>query len=331
MKPAGAASFALSESGSLVYLTGVAANVSPRQVVWVDRDGTEQPLPLPRRPYAQPRVSPDGTRLAIGVTDDDGDRALWVYDVGSAAGQRLTQEGSTSTPVWTTDGRIFFSSTTPESGVFQLFSAPADASAEPQYLIRSEAIVGDYPSGITPDGSFLIFSRVYTLSNREIYRMSVEGEPVATPVLEGEFNRGNAEVSPDGRWMVYRSDQSGSMEVYVQAYPGPGPTVPVSIGGGTSVTWSPDGTELFYRLDDRMMAVPFSAAGGTPAIGRPVELFRGPYVAALAGGAREYHVAPDGRFLMLKEEGAVDGGEALPPQVVLVQNFFEELRERLPN
>lgn len=145
-------------------------------------------------------------------------------------------------------------------------------------------------------------------------------------MLEGEFNRGNAEVSPDGRWMVYRSDQSGSMEVYVQPFPGPGPTVPASIGGGTSVTWSPDGTELFYRLNDRMMAAPFSTEGGTPTIGRPVELFRGPYVAAPLGGSRQYHVAPDGRFVMLREEGA--GG---PPQVVLVQNFFEELRERLPN
>ncbi len=121
------------------------------------------------------------------------------------------------------------------------------------------------------------------------------------------------------------------MDVYVQPYPGPGPTVPVSIGGGTSVTWSPDGSELIYRLDDRMMVVSVDADGGTPRIGPPTELFRGAYVMADAGNARQYHVAPDGRFLMLKEVAAQGPGDALPPQVVLVQNWFEELRERVGN
>jgi hypothetical protein len=198
-------------------------------------------------------------------------------------------------------------------------------------VLRSEGIIGDYPTAVTPDGRSLLFSRIYTAPHREIYQVSLDGEPVATSVLAGEFNRGNAEVSPDGRWMVYRSDQSGSMEVYVQPFPGPGPTIPVSIGGGTSVTWSPDGSELIYRLDDRLMAVPLSLDGGTPTIGRPVELFRGAYVAPVLGGARQYHVAPDGRLLMLKDMTAGDDGPALPPHVVLVQNFFEELRERLPN
>ena len=125
----------------------------------------------------------------------------------------------------------------------------------------------------------------------------------------------------------YRSDQSGQMEVYVQPYPGPGPTVPVSIGGGTSVTWSPDGAELTYRLDDRMMAVSFDVDGDTPRIGPPTELFRGDYFATGLGGTRQYHVAPDGRFLMLKGVTSQSSGEELLlPQVILVQNFFEELR-----
>jgi hypothetical protein len=129
----------------------------------------------------------------------------------------------------------------------------------------------------------------------------LQGEPVAQPILQGNFNRGSAEVSPDGRWLVYRSDQSGQDEVYVQPYPGPGPTVPVSIGGGTHVTWSPDGTELTYRLDERMMAVSFTVEGDTPRIGPPTELFRGDYYNSGPAQARQYHIAPDGRFLMLKE------------------------------
>jgi serine/threonine-protein kinase len=331
VKANGAASFSLSETGSLVYVSGNAAGAGgPRTAVWVDRDGREEPLPLPPRPYVNPRLSPDGTHLAVGVPDAEGIVSLWVFDVGSAAGLRLTQEGQTQTPVWTTDGRILFA-TNVAGGPFQLHSVMGDGSGAPELLLTSEGILGDYPTAVTPDGLNVIFSRMITAPHREILQLSLQGDPTAEPLLQGEFNRGNAEVSPDGRWLVYRSDQSGEMEVYVQPYPGPGPTVPVSIGGGTSVTWSPDGSELIYRLDDRMMVVPVEAVGETVRIGRPTELFRGPYVANLDGGTRQYHVAPDGRFLMLKEFATESPGDNLPPQVVLVQNWFEELRERVPD
>jgi len=277
-----------------------------------------------------PRLSPDGTRLAVGVPDDEGIVALWVFDVGSAAGLRLTQEGATQTPVWTTDGRILFA-TNVAGGPFQIHSVMADGSAAPEHLFGTEGIVGDYPTAVTPDGMHVIFSRLITGAHREILQLSLQGDPTPEMLLQGEFNRGNAEVSPDGRWLVYRSNQSGEMEVYVQPYPGPGPVVPVSIGGGTSVTWSPDGSELIYRLDDRMMVVPVEAVGETVRIGRPTELFSGAYVAVALGGTRQYHVAPDGRFLMLKEVASQSPGDVLPPQVVLIQNWFEELRERVPN
>lgn len=125
--------------------------------------------------------------------------------------------------------------------------------------------------------------------------MPLEGDPTPKPVLQGEFNRGNGEVWPDG-----------------------------------SVTWSPDGAELMYRLDDSVMAVSFGTSSGTPRIGRPRELFRGSYFTPALGGTRQYHIAPDGRFLMLKAASSGEGRE-LPAQVVLVQNFFEELKRLVPN
>ena len=330
-KADGAANFSLSETGSLVYVTGSAAEGTPRSFVWVDRDGREEALPLPPRPYQNPRLSPDGTRLAVGVPDAGGVVALWVYDVISAAGLRLTQEGATNTPVWTFDGRVAFTSDA-RGGPFQIHTVMTDGSAAaPQHLLATEGIFGDYPTSVTPDGMHLIFTRVLTGTHREIFQLSLQGDPTVEPLLQGEFSRGNAEVSPDGRWLVYRSDQSGQMEVYVTPYPGPGATVPVSIGGGTSVTWSPDGSELIYRLDDRMMVVSVDGDGGVPRIGPPTELFSGAYVAADAGTSRQYHVAPDGRFLMLKDVTSQGAEDALGPQVVLVQNWFEELRERVPN
>ena len=259
---------------------------------------------------------------------------LWIYDVVSGAGLRLTQEGVTNTPVWTGDGRLAFAYNV-GGEPNQIYTVMADgSSAAPELLFANEGIVGnvgDYPTSVTPDGMHLIFSRILTFSHRDILQLSLQGDPTLEPLLQGEFNQGNAQVSPDGLWLVYRSDQSGEMEVYLRPYPGPGPTVPVSIGGGTSATWSLDGSELIYRLDDRMMAVPVEAVGETVRIGRPTELFRGRYVAAVVGGSRQYDVAPDGRFLMLKEVASQSPGDVLPPQVVLIQNWFEELRERVPN
>ena len=333
VKVNGAASFSLSETGSLVYVSGTGAG-GLRTAVWVDRDGREEALPLPPRPYRTPRLSPDGTQLAVGVTGDDGGVPLWVYDVVSGAGLRLTQEGVTNTPVWTGDGRLAFAYNV-GGEPNQIYTVMADgSSAAPELLFANEGIVGnvgDYPTSVTPDGMHLIFSRILTFSHREILQLSLQGDPTLELLREGEFNQGNGEVSPNGLWLVYRSDQSGDMEVYLQPYPGPGPTVPVSISGGTSGTWSPDGSELIYRLDDRMMAVSVEAVGETVRIGRPTELFRGRYVAAAVGGSRQYHVAPDGRFLMLKDVATQGPGDVLPPQVVLIQNWFEELRERVPN
>ena len=125
--------------------------------------------------------------------------------------------------------------------------------------------------------------------------------------------------------MAYRSDQSGQIEVYLQPYLGPGPTVPVSIGGGDLVTWSSDGSELFYRIENRMMAVGVNPDG---TVSTPTQLFEGNYFAQ-PNGIRNYHVAPDGRFLMLKS-GDVSTDDQSVTQVVLVQNWFQELTERVP-
>ena len=117
------------------------------------------------------------------------------------------------------------------------------------------------------------------------------------------------------------------MEIYLQPSPGPGPTVPVSIGGGGDVTWSADGSELFYRVDDRMMAVEVRPDG---TVSTPTELFTGDYISALVPVAN-YDVGPDGRFLMLKAgDAATDDDDQPLTQVVLVENWFTELTERVP-
>ena len=317
----GAANFGVSDTGSLVYVSGVAGGGTTESFVRVDRDGREEPLPLPPRDYYSPRLSPDGTRVAVSVVESGGTPALWVYDVVSAAGLRFTQEAAAMGPVWTPDGeRVVFRWNV--AGSPDLYWVPVDGSGEIESPTTSDD--ADTPTAVTPDGASVLFVRVSD-TQREIWEVPLEGERSPTPVLQGEFARGNADISPDGNFLVYRSDQSGQMEIYRQPYPGPGPTVPVSIGGGDSVTWSDDGSELFYRVDDRMMAVEVRPDG---TVSTPTGLFSGEYVSQL-GGIRQYHVGPDGRFLMLKASSAATDDQPLT-QVVLVQNWFQELRRLVP-
>jgi serine/threonine-protein kinase len=309
--------FSLSLDGSLAYVPGAAGSVL--EFVWVDREGREDPLPLPPRAYFAPRVSPDGTRLAVTVEEQG--RDLWVFDAVSAAGLRLTNEGITNAPVWTPDGeRVVFSWNL--AGPQDVFWVPADGSGEAEQLTKSEA--NDVLTGVTPDGTDAIFARIIS-GNREVWRSPLEASGVPTPVLQGEFARGNAEVSPDGNWLTYRSNQSGQLEIYLEPYPGPGQTVPVSRGGGDLVTWSTDGSELYYRSGSRLMAVDVTPDG---TVSPPVELFDGNYIVA-PNGVRQYHVAPDGRFLMMRDATSTATNDTFA-QVVLVQNWFEELKERVP-
>ena len=139
-------------------------------------------------------------------------------------------------------------------------------------------------------------------------------------------------ISPDGSWLVYSSDQSGRGEIEVQSYPGPGPTVPVSIGGAGAADWSADGTEIFYRLGGAMMAVDVVADGDDMRVDQPSRLFEGDYLPAALGRPTEFDVAADGRFLMIKRGDPQDAAadNALPTQVVLVENWFDELERLVP-
>ena len=330
MKGTAAASFDLSETGSLAYISGASeAAGETRTFVWVDRDGREEPVPLPARGYSQPRLSPDGRRVAVRVADGD-QQALWVYDVATGAGLRLTHEGVTLTPVWTPDSeRVVF--TWNRTGPFALYWVPADGSEAVESLLAGdEALVGEFGTAVTPDGHTLIFTRNFDGTRIEVWELPLDGEPVPTPVLEGEFSRGNAETTPDGNWLAYRSSESGEEQIYLQPYPGPGPRVPVSIGGGRGLLMSPSGSELFYRLGTAVMAVDLSIDSDGVRTGAPRELFGGDYVAAAGAAPRQYHVGPDGRFLMQRRGDQQDSDDQILTQVVLVQNWHQELLERVP-
>jgi serine/threonine-protein kinase len=322
-KGSGAANFSFSRDGSLAYLAGDLQQAAPRSLVWVDRDGREEKLPLPDRVYRAPRVSPDGRRLAILLGEQD-QAELWVYEIATGAGLRLTHGGNAVAPVWTPDGkRIIFGWAT---GSNDLFWVPADGSGEPERVTPSDE-VNDFPTTVSPDGRSVLFARILDVnSQREIWRVPLEGDRKPEPVLQGRFSRGNAELSPDGRWLAYRSNESGSDEVYLQAYPELGAKRPISISGGEGPVWSPDGRQIFYRAGNKMMAV---AVGREAAleVGSPVVVWERPYFAPTPAAVREHHIGPDGRFLMMKAAAAE---RAAAPRLIVVLNWLEELKRLVP-
>jgi serine/threonine-protein kinase len=330
------APYTFSADGLLAYMPGelgvvVGTSTAPRTLVWVDREGREEPLPLPVRQYQGPELSPDGQRVAVTVFDGQSSD-LWVYDVRSGASLRLTQGGTDGfhTPVWSRDGaRIFFRWVDPNTGFIDLYSVAADGSGVPEQILSTEEM--ESTTSISPDGETLVFARTLSSGGIEIVGMQLDGEPAETRLVEGRFAQGNATVSPDGRSLVYFSDESGQREIYLQPYPGPGAKTPVSIGGGLEARWSRDGGEIFFRTMRAVISVPVARQPDL-VVGRPLVLFEADYQNGQAlAGARQYDVAPDGRFLMIRA-GTIQQGDEIDAydHLILVDNWLDELRRLVP-
>ena len=182
-----------------------------------------------------------------------------------------------------------------------------------------------FPGSWTPGGEDLVFVEFDPETRGDIWVLSEDGE--AKPWIATEFQEGYPQLSPDGRWLAYISNESGRYEVYVQPYPGSGEKITVSSDGGFEPTWSPDGRELFYRKGKHMMAVSIQTTPGFRS-SRPIELFEDPYLSgtAIAAIATTYDVAPDGEHFLMIEGGEEEGANKL----YLILNWFEELKRLAP-
>jgi serine/threonine protein kinase/Tol biopolymer transport system component len=318
----GAAQYSFSATGSLVYVSGSVQSAQSR-LVWVHRDGTEQTLDAPAHSYFNPRVSPNGREVAVTVTDKEAQ--IWLYDLLRETLTRLTFVGNVNnSPVWTPDGkRIAFNSNSSAKGALNIFWQLADGSGGIEQLTTSEFIQA--PVSFSRDGQLLCFLEINPATGFDIWVLQVRDHK-AQPFLRTPFNESAPQLSPDGRWLAYISTESGRYEIYVQPYPGPGGKWQISTEGGTEPVWNPNGRELFYRSGNKVMAVEISTQPSFVA-GKPRMLFEGPYLPTPLTNPN-YDVSPDGqRFLMLKPS---ESAEAAPTQINVVQNWFEELKQRVP-
>lgn len=315
----GSAQYSISASGSLVYIPG-SAQGETRRLVWVSRNGREEAVPAPPRNYTYPRLSPDGRRLAVSVREESSQ--IWLYDFGRDTLTRLTFAGTgNENPAWTSDGkRIAHISN--KDGLINIYWESADGSGSLERLTTSQHT--DVPGSFSPDGQLLAYVDINTTTGYDIWVLRLSNRK-AEPFLNTPSSESAPRFSPDGRWLAYVSDESGRYEVYVQPYPGPGGKYQISTEGGTEPVWNPNGKELFYRSGDKMMAVDISARSGFSA-SKSKMLFQGPYVPT-TGTLPFYDVSPGGqRFLMFKPAEQT----ASLTQIVVVQNWFEELRRLAP-
>ncbi len=337
-KPAGAANYALSLAGTLVYMPGgTVAQTTPRSLVWVDRKGHEEQIKAPLRAYGTPRLSPDGTRLAVEIYDPNTD--IWIWDFARETLRRLTFDPSgDGMSVWTPDGRhIIFESS--RAGVPNVYKQAADGTGPAERLETSAN--PQWPTAITPDGKCVAGFELLPKSASDVVFFPLtrgvtqpgSGSALCWPspteqVATSRFKGGFADFSPNGRYLAYESRESGHAEVYVRPFPRvDSGRWQVSTAGGTRPAWARNGRELFY-LDESntLTSVHVSTSGPTFNSGSPATVFDAKYVES--NPSRHYDVSADGqRFLMIKESATSDPN-ATPASMIVVLNWFEELKAK---
>ncbi len=351
MTEQGAAHYALSSTGSLVYVPGPVGSTATgavRTVAFIDRKGAAEPLKLQPAAYQMPRLSPDGTRIAVG-SDDGKEATIWVYELsGASAARPLTLEGHNRFPVWSADSqRVTFQSDREKD--LGLFWQRADGTGPAQRLAKADQGTSYIPEAWSPDGTRLLYTATGKDSMAVLWVLK-EGkaerfDAVASPWSGTSGALPGAVFSPNGKWVAYASGDIGRMAVYVQPFPPTGAIYRISKSGdnGHHPLWSPDGKELFFTPGpSRLSVVNIStqpAFSFTEAVALTDELgtrgpTRGPWYGIVGAPfiERQYDISRDGRrFLGVIE--TTRGARSEKPEVAqirMVFNWTEELKAKFP-
>ena len=321
--------FTVSDSGSLLYVSGTPAAAANRSLVWVDREGREEPLSTPLQGYRSVSVSPDGSRVAFDVRDPGG-ADIWIHDLVRGTEAILTTDpGEDYAPLWTPDGKwVVFTSR--REGQLALFRKLADTPGDAERLTTgSDGSQVIQPTSRADDGQTVLFWEAGSVPP-DIGLVSMEGDRAMELLLDTGTVEGAPAISPDGGWIAYQSNETGQTEVHVQRFPTLGGRQTISTAGGAQPLWSPDGRELFYRAPNGMMVVPVLSTEPTFRAGDPEVLFDTQYFAQ--GTFRTYDLHPDGqRFLLVKDAAlSDDSGTSTQPQIILIQNWSGKLQRIVP-
>jgi serine/threonine-protein kinase len=308
----GMPSFSISQEGTLAYIAAL-----PARVVMVDRTGDVTTITDETQAYHSPRLSPDGTKLAVDITSPSG-RDVWVYDLEQGTLTRVTFDGTANDPVWTPDGRRVCYGSTQQTALRHPYCINADGSGEAELLHAGddEATAGVWH----PDGSSVVLIPFGTAQSYDLQLLTPGSGAEPDTIIATPFTEQHPALSPDGNWLAYVSDESGREELYARPLNSREGRVQVSQNGASESVWSRDGGELFYiepsSSGPRLMAARVEMSP------RFQVLSREPLFATdnfeTAGPHANYDVHPDGqRFVMVQRAAA--------SEVIIVKNFHLEV------
>jgi Tol biopolymer transport system component/aminoglycoside phosphotransferase (APT) family kinase protein len=264
-----AASFSVSDAGQLAYLAGTPDEKA--QILWSDRTGAQGPTGIPTGSIDSPRLSRDGRRIAYRVEDRQGRGDIWIYDLARRLASRFTFDSANDFgPVWSPDdSHIAFSSNRATGGDVYVKASSGDGAEQLVFSSPDRKTVTQWGG----DGRRLLFGAFALGATRaDIWSLSLpDSRPTA--VVQTQFMEGGGQISPDGRWLAYHTNESGRMEVYVQPFPGPGPKWRVSRDGGQFARWRGDGKEIFFVAGDRTLMAAEVAPETAFGAGDPRALF----------------------------------------------------------
>ncbi len=293
------AAFSVSTSGVLTYRRGQQGTTA-RELLWFDRAGKRfQSVPFPPGSGENIDLSADGGRLALnGLDPQHKSNDIWVVDLSRGTPSRLTFDpANDQAPLWSPDGtRILFFSD--RSGPGALYQRASTGAGDDELVLQSESRL--YPDGWSPDGRFIAYEKRESDANWDLYLLPMTDGRKPVPLIRTPFSERSAQFSPDGHWIAYTSNETGSDEVYVQSFPLSGTKLRVSTSGGFMPRWRRDGKELFYLSPDKMLTAVEVEGGPSVRVGRPMPLFAtGLGIPNPSGQTSSYAVSRDGqRFLI---------------------------------
>ena len=304
----------VSRAGALLTSRGGTSS----QLVWFAKDGSTTPVFRDVHRFGAPRLSPDGRRIAVAVTEQ-GTTAVWIYDLGSRTFSRLTSTTSAALPAWSPDGTKIFFLGLDDKDHFAFWSQSADGGTDAEKI--ADALGPTTSIAVAPDGRSLALAS-FTDNSFKLFRLSIDSAGKTSPYLVDNANNIQPAFSPDGRWLAFASDQSGRSEVVMRSYPNPAMRLQISAGGGTEPVWSSDGTRILYRAGNALISAQVTTSPNLRVVVR--DTVNANVGSILTSNSTGYDLSRDGRFL-----GRLTNKDDF--QLVAVPNWRTELEQRMAN
>ena len=303
----------VSPGGALITSTGGTRT----QLAWQTRAGIETPVTKDVRAFNNPRLSPDGRRVAVEVAEQD-KSSIWIYDIVTGTFSRLPSADAARSPMWTPDGQsVVYTGLGDSHERFAVWSQSADGGSPPKKLFDGRGLINS--SVLSPDGKSVLF---VALSNNtwDIFRVPLDSTPTIRTYLDSPASEIDPRFSPDVKWVTITADESGRNEIYARSFPYPSARVQISAGGGRSALWAADGKTIFYRQGAAVIAAHLETTPTLRVVSRDTVIAKSNFVTLGLDG--DMDISRDGRFL-----GLTSNRDDF--RLIVVPNWLQEMKQRL--